>query len=116
EELFKQSDFVSIHMKLSARTRGLVGARELALMKPTAYIVNTSRGPLIDEPALIAALRDNKIAGAGLDVFDVEPLPMDHPFRELDNTVITPHLGYVTEDVYRIFFRDTVENIRAFID
>jgi phosphoglycerate dehydrogenase-like enzyme len=116
QELFRQSDFITIHMRLSPRSNGLVGAAELALMKPTAYIVNTSRGPLIDEAALVEALRARKIAGAGLDVFDVEPLPMDHPFRKLDNTVLTPHLGYVTEDVYRIFFGDTVENIRGFLD
>jgi D-3-phosphoglycerate dehydrogenase len=116
DDLLKQSDFITIHMKLSPRSKGLIGARDLALMKPSAYIINTSRGPLIDEPALIDALRTNRIAGAGIDVFDVEPLPMDHPLRTLDNTVLTPHLGYVTEDVYRIFFRDTAENIRAFLD
>ena len=103
-------------MRLSPRSTGLVGASDLALMKPTAYIVNTSRGPLIDEAALVEVLRAGKIGGAGLDAFDVEPLPMDHPFRKLENTVVTPHLGYVTEDVYRIFFRDTVDNIRGFID
>jgi D-3-phosphoglycerate dehydrogenase len=116
EELFRQSDIITIHMKLSPRSKGLVGAADFALMKPTAYIVNTSRGPLIDEAAMVEALRTNKIAGAGLDVFDTEPLPLDHPLRKLDNTVLTPHLGYVTEDVYRIFFRDTADNIRAFID
>jgi D-3-phosphoglycerate dehydrogenase len=116
EELFRNSDIVTIHMKLSPRSKGIVGAAEFALMKPTAYLVNTSRGPLVDEAAMIDALRGNKIAGAGLDVFDIEPLPLDHPLRKLDNTVLTPHLGYVTEDVYRIFFRDTVENIRAFLD
>jgi D-3-phosphoglycerate dehydrogenase len=116
EEFFKQADVITIHMRLSPRSTGLVGAAELALMKPTAYIVNTSRGPLIDEKALVDALQKGKIGGAGLDAFDVEPLPDNHPFRKLENTVLTPHLGYVTEDVYRIFFRDTVENIRAFLD
>ncbi|MFZ0606844.1 MAG: D-2-hydroxyacid dehydrogenase family protein, partial [Xanthobacteraceae bacterium] len=95
DELFRQSDFISIHIVLSARSRGLVGAREIGLMKPTAFLINTSRGPIIDEAALIAALRDKKIGGAGLDVFDVEPLPLDHPFRKMTNVVITPHLGYV---------------------
>ena len=116
EELFRQSDIITIHMRLSPRSTGLVGARDLALMKPTAYIVNTSRGPLIDETALVEALRAGQIAGAGLDAFDVEPLPVDHPFRKLENTVVTPHLGYVTEDVYRIFFRDIVDNISGFVD
>ena len=95
EDLFRQADFVTIHLVLSQRSRGLVGAKEFGLMKPTAYIINTSRGPIIDEAALLAALRDKKIAGAGLDVFDVEPLPIDHPLRKMDNVVLTPHLGYV---------------------
>jgi phosphoglycerate dehydrogenase-like enzyme len=116
DELFGQSDFITIHVVLSARSRGLVGARELGLMKPSAFLINTSRGPIVDEAALIAALRDNKIAGAGLDVFDVEPLPLDHPFRKMDNVVITPHLGYVSEQNYRNYFAGVVEDIRGFLD
>jgi D-3-phosphoglycerate dehydrogenase len=116
EELFRQSDFVTLHVVLSPRTRGIVGAAELALMKPSAFLINTSRGPLVDEAALVAALRDKKIAGAGLDVFDVEPLPLDHPLRKLDNAVITPHIGYVTEQNYRTYFNGVVEDIRGFLD
>ena len=97
------------------RTRGLVGARELSLMKPSAYLINTSRGQIVDESALIAALRARSIAGAGLDVFDVEPLPPDHPFLSLPNTVITPHMGCVTAETYRVFYRDAVEDIRAYL-
>jgi D-3-phosphoglycerate dehydrogenase len=116
DDLFKQSDFISIHVVLSQRSRGLIGARELGLMKPSAYLINTSRGPIVDEAALIAALRDNKIGGAGLDVFDVEPLPVDHPFRKMDNVVITPHLGYVSEQNYKSYFAGVVEDIRGFLD
>jgi phosphoglycerate dehydrogenase-like enzyme len=116
DELFRQSDFITIHLVLSDRTRGLVGARELALMKASACLINTSRGPIIDEPALIAALREKKIAGAGLDVFDVEPLPLDHPFRTMDNVVITPHLGYVSVQNYRTFYGAIIEDIRAWLD
>ena len=116
DELLSQSDIVTIHLVLSARTRGLLGARELGLMKPSAYLVNTSRGPIVDEPALVTALQGKTIAGAALDVFDEEPLPLDHPLRRLENTVITPHLGYVTTETYRIFFEQTVENIRAFLN
>jgi D-3-phosphoglycerate dehydrogenase len=116
DELFRQSDFITIHLVLSDRTRGLVGARELALMKASARLINTSRGPIIDEPALIAALREKKIAGAGLDVFDVEPLPLDHPFRTMDNVVITPHLGYVSVQNYRTFYSAIIEDIRAWLD
>jgi phosphoglycerate dehydrogenase-like enzyme len=116
EELFRQSDFVTIHVILSPRSRGLVGAAEFALMKPTAYIINTSRGPIIDEAAMLAALRDRKIAGAGLDVFDVEPLPKDHPLRKMDNVVLTPHLGYVATQNYQTYFKGVVEDIRAFLD
>ena len=116
EELFRQADFVTIHVVLSQRTRGLVGAKELALMKPSAYIINTSRGPIIDEVALLATLRDKKIAGAGLDVFDVEPLPIDHPLRKMDNVVLTPHLGYVALQNYRAYFAGVVDDIRAFLD
>jgi phosphoglycerate dehydrogenase-like enzyme len=116
DELLSQSDIVTIHLVLSERTRGLLGARELGLMKPSAYVVNTSRGPIIEEKALVEALQNKKIAGAGLDVFDEEPLPLDHSLRKLENTVITPHVGYVTEDTYKIFFNQTVENIKAFLD
>jgi len=116
EDLFRQSDFITLHVVLSPRTRGLVGAKELGLMKPTAYIINTSRGPIIEEASLLAALRDRKIAGAGLDTFDVEPLPLDHPLRKLDNAVITPHLGYVSEQNYRHYFAGVAEDIRGFLD
>ena len=115
DTLFAQADVVSIHLRLSSRTRGLVGARELALMKPTAYLVNTSRGPIVDEAALIDALRRGRIAGAGLDVFDIEPLPLDHPLRNMPNTVVTPHIGYVSEQGYESYYRDTVENINAYL-
>jgi len=115
DELLARSDVVSIHLVLSDRTRGLIGARELALMKRTAYLVNTSRGPIVDEPALIRALRDGTIAGAGLDVFEPEPLAPDHPFLRLPNTVITPHLGYVTEETYRIFFTHALEDVQGFL-
>jgi len=113
EELFRRADFVTVHLQLSSRTRGLIGARELGLMKPSAYFINTSRGPIVDEAALIGALRQGRIAGAGLDVYDVEPLPVYHPLRKLDNAVLTPHLGYVTQDNYRRFYEQMVENIRA---
>jgi D-3-phosphoglycerate dehydrogenase len=116
DDLFRAADFVSIHLVLSQRSRGLVGARELALMKPSAYMINTSRGPIIDEAALIAALREKRIAGAGLDVFDTEPLPLDHPLRKLDNVVLTPHLGYVAVQNYRAYFGGVVEDIRAYLD
>ena len=116
DELLRAADIVTVHLILSERSRGLIGARELGLMKPTAYIVNTARGPIIDEKALLAALTERRIAGAGLDVFDVEPLPRDHPFRRLDNVVLTPHLGYVSAQNYAAYFRDTVDDIRAFID
>jgi len=116
EDLLRQADFVTIHVVLSPRSRGLIGANELALMKPTAYIINTSRGPIIDETALLAALKDKRIAGAGLDVFDVEPLPQGHPLRRLDNVVLTPHLGYVSVQNYRSYFPGVVEDIRGFLD
>jgi D-3-phosphoglycerate dehydrogenase len=116
DELFRQSDIVTIHVVLSQRTRGLVGGKELGLMKPTAYIINTSRGPIIDEAALLAVLRNKNIAGAGLDVFDIEPLPTDHPLRKLDNVVLTPHLGYVAIQNYRAYFTGVVDDIRAFLD
>jgi phosphoglycerate dehydrogenase-like enzyme len=111
EELFRQADIVSIHLVLSGRTRGLVGAAELALMKPTARLVNTSRGPIVVEADLVAALEDGKIAGAAFDVFDQEPLPPDHPFRSLPNLLATPHIGYVSRGLYERFYRDTVQNI-----
>jgi phosphoglycerate dehydrogenase-like enzyme len=116
DDLFRQADFISIHVVLSQRSRGLVGAKEIGLMKPSAYLINTSRGPIIDEAAMLAALRDNKIAGAGLDVFDVEPLPLDHPLRKMDNVVITPHLGYVSTQNYKHYFTGVVEGIRGFLD
>jgi phosphoglycerate dehydrogenase-like enzyme len=116
EELFRQADFVSVHVQLSDRSRGLIGAQEIGVMKPTAYIINTARGPIIEEAALLAALREQRIAGAGLDVFDVEPLPLDHPLRRLDNAVITPHLGYVSVQNYRHYFGGMVEDIRAWLD
>jgi len=115
DELLARSDVVSIHLVLGERTRGLIGARELGLMKRSAYLINTSRGPIVDEVALVRALRDGTIAGAGLDVFDEEPLPLDHPFRTLPNTVITPHLGYVTHETYRLFFGHAVEDIQAYL-
>jgi len=116
DELLSQSDIVTIHLVLSQRTTRLLGTRELGLMKPTSYLVNTSRGPIVDEQALVAALQKKTIAGAALDVFDEEPLPLDHPLRRLENTVLTPHLGYVTTETYRIFFGQTVENIQAFLN
>lgn len=116
ETLFSEADIVTIHYALSERSRGVVGAADLGRMKRDAYLINTARGPLVDEAALLSVLQDKKIAGAGLDVFDVEPLPVNHPFRTLDNVVLTPHLGYVSEQNYRIYFRDIVEDIRAFID
>ena len=115
DTLFRDSDIVSIHVRLSDRTRGLVGARELGLMKPTSYLINISRGPIVDEAALIDVLRRRAIAGAGIDTFDIEPLPPDHPFLKLSNTVLTPHVGYVTEEGYRAFYGGVVEDIRAFI-
>jgi len=111
ETLFRDADFVTIHLVLSHRSRGTVTAAELGWMKTTAYFINTSRGPLVDEAALVAVLRDKKIAGAALDVFDQEPLPVDHPFRTLDNVLCTSHIGYVTTDTYRIFYGDTTKAI-----
>jgi len=115
EELFARSDVVSVHLVLSDRTRGIVGDAELRAMKPTACLVNTSRGPVVDTPALVAALQESRMAGAGLDVYDVEPLQKDHPLRSTPNTVLTPHLGYVTEANYRLFYGDAVEDIRAWM-
>jgi len=116
DDLFRQADIVSIHVVLSDRSRGLVGARELGLMKKTAYLVNTSRGPIVEEKALLAALTSGSIAGAGLDVFDIEPLPLNHPLRKMDNVVLTPHLGYVSEQNYREYYRGVVEAIRGWLD
>jgi phosphoglycerate dehydrogenase-like enzyme len=115
EELLRRSDVVTIHVRLSERTTGLIGASELALMKPTAYLVNTSRGPIVDEDALLHALHNGEIAGAGIDVYDTEPLPADHPLRSAPNTVLTPHIGYVTDASYARFYEDAVEDIAAFL-
>ena len=115
DELFERADVLTIHTRLSDRTRGLVGARELALMKPTAILVNTSRGPIVDEDALIAALHEGAIAGAALDVYAKEPLPRDHPLREAPRTLLTPHLGYVTTGTYEVMYRDAVEDIAAWM-
>jgi phosphoglycerate dehydrogenase-like enzyme len=114
--LFARADIVSIHVVLSARSRGIVGAGELQRMKPSAFLVNTSRGPVVDEAALIEALHRRRIAGAALDVFEPEPLASDHPLLALDNVIVTPHLGYVTEENYRLIYAHAVEDIRAFID
>ena len=114
DELFARNDVLSIHLQLSDRSRGLVGARELGLMKRDAYLVNTSRGPIVDEPALIAALLEGRIAGAGLDVFDTEPLPPNHPLTQLDNVTLTPHLGFVTREVLAVFYGDMPQAVRAF--
>jgi phosphoglycerate dehydrogenase-like enzyme len=116
EELFANADIITIHVVLSERSRGLVGASDLARMKPTAYLVNTSRGPIVDEQALLEALRQKKIAGAGIDVFSVEPLPVDHPFRKLDNMVLTPHLGYATLDGLRAHYGQMVGAIDAWLN
>ncbi len=116
DELFRQSDFITIHTQLSDRTRGVIGPAEFSLMKPTAYLINTSRGPIVQEAALIAALRDKKIAGAGIDVYDIEPVALDHPLRKIDSAVITPHLGYVTAEGYRRFYSQMAEDVRAWLD
>jgi phosphoglycerate dehydrogenase-like enzyme len=114
--LFESSDVVSIHLVLSERTRGLVGEPELALMRPHAYLINTSRGPIVDEAALLAALQTGRIAGAGLDVFDVEPPPADHPLRRLPNVTLSPHLGYVTREMLAAFYSDSIEAVVAWLD
>jgi phosphoglycerate dehydrogenase-like enzyme len=116
DELFQHADILTIHLVLSRRTRGLVGAAELAAMKPSARLVNTSRGPIVQEAALIEALGQRKIAGAAIDVFDVEPLPSDHPYRSLENALATPHIGYVSRELFRTFYGDTVRNIAAWLD
>jgi phosphoglycerate dehydrogenase-like enzyme len=116
DELFAEADVISIHLVLSDRSRGLVGAHELGLMKPTAYLINTSRGPIVQEAALIEALRSGKIAGAGIDVYDTEPPPADHPHRAMDNVTLSPHLGYVTRETLHAFYSDSVEAVAAFLD
>jgi phosphoglycerate dehydrogenase-like enzyme len=115
QELFRRADFLTIHTVLSKRTRGLVGPDELAAMKSTSYLINTSRGPIVEERALMAALETGKIAGAALDVYDLEPLPADHALRRLENVILTPHLGYVTDENYRAFYGEAAENVRAFL-
>ena len=116
EELFARSDVLSIHLVLSERTRGLVSVADIAAMKPTAWLVNTSRGPIVDEEALISALRSQSIAGAALDVFDTEPLPAGHRLRTLPNVLVTPHIGYVAEDLYRTFYGDAAASIEKWLD
>jgi phosphoglycerate dehydrogenase-like enzyme len=116
QALFREADVVTVHLVLSGRTRGLIGAPEFALMKPTARFVNTSRGPIVDEAALIEVLQARRIAGAAVDVFDAEPLPPDHPFRKLENVLATPHIGYVTEDLYRTFYGDAATNIAKWLE
>jgi phosphoglycerate dehydrogenase-like enzyme len=115
EVLLRESDIVSIHLVLSERTRGLIGAHELNLMKPTARLVNTSRGPIVVEAALIAALQERRIAGAAIDVYDTEPLPPQHPYRKLENLLATAHIGYVSRGLYERFYRDTVSNVLAWL-
>lgn len=115
ERLFKAADFVSVHLVLSDRSRGIIGPAELEWMKPTAFLINTSRGPLIDETALVTTLKTHWIAGAALDVYDTEPLPAEHELRKLDNVLCTPHIGYVTEDTYKVFYGDTVKAIEAWL-
>jgi len=116
DQLFERADILTIHLVLSSRTRGLVGAAELEKMKPTARLINASRGPIVDEQALISVLKNKQIAGAAIDVFDTEPLPPSHPFRTLDNVLATPHVGYVSQGLYKTFFEDTVSNIRKWVD
>jgi phosphoglycerate dehydrogenase-like enzyme len=116
EELFKQADFVTIHMVLSDRSRGIVDKESLLLMKPTAYFINTSRGPLVNEAGLTEVLQQHKIAGAALDVYDTEPLPANHPFRKMDNVLATSHIGYVTEETYRVFYGDTVKAVEEWLE
>jgi phosphoglycerate dehydrogenase-like enzyme len=116
DQLFERADILTIHLVLSSRTRGLVGAGELERMKPTALLINASRGPIVEEEALIGVLKNKRIAGAAIDVFDTEPLPPSHPFRTLDNVLATPHLGYVSHGLYKTFYEDTVSNIRKWLD
>jgi phosphoglycerate dehydrogenase-like enzyme len=116
DQLFERADILTIHLVLSSRTRGLVGAAELEKMKPTAWLINASRGLIVEEQALITALQNKRLAGAAIDVFDIEPLPPSHPFRTLDNVLATPHIGYVSQDLYKTFYEDTVSNIRKWLD
>jgi phosphoglycerate dehydrogenase-like enzyme len=116
EQLFERADILTIHLVLSDRTRGLVGPAELERMKPTARLINASRGPIVDEQALIGVLTNKRIAGAAIDAFDIEPLPLSHPFRTLDNVLATPHIGYVSDGLYKMFYEDTVSNIRKWLD
>jgi phosphoglycerate dehydrogenase-like enzyme len=116
DQLFEQADVLTIHLVLSGRTRGLVGAAELGKMKPTARLINASRGPIVDDQAMISALKNKQIAGAAVDVFDIEPLPASHPFRTLENVLATPHIGYVSDGLYKTFYEDVVSNIRKWLD
>jgi phosphoglycerate dehydrogenase-like enzyme len=116
DQMFERADILTIHLALSSRTRGLIAAAELERMKPTAWLINASRGPIVDEQALISVLKNKQIAGAAIDVFDIEPLPPDHPFRTLDNVLATPHVAYGTQGLYKTFFEDTVSNIRKWLD
>jgi phosphoglycerate dehydrogenase-like enzyme len=116
DQLFERADILTIHLVLSSRTRGLVGAAELGKMKPAAWLINASRGPIVEEQALITALQNKRLAGAAIDVFDIEPLPPSHPFRTLDNVLATPHIGYVSQGLYKTFYEDTVSNIRKWLD
>jgi phosphoglycerate dehydrogenase-like enzyme len=116
DQLFERAEILTIHLVLSGRTRGLVGAAELERMKPTAWLINASRGPIVEEQALVSVLRNKQIAGAAIDVYDVEPLPPNHPFRTLDNVLATPHIGYVSHSLYKTFYEDTVSNIRKWLD
>ena len=116
DHLFERADILTIHLVLSDRTRGLVGAAELDRMKTTARLINASRGPIVNEQALIGVLKNKRIAGAAIDVFDTEPLPASHPFRTLDNVLATPHIGYVSAGLYRMFYEDTVSNIRQWLE
>jgi phosphoglycerate dehydrogenase-like enzyme len=116
DQLFERADILTIHLVLSGRTRGLVGIAELSRMKPTAWLINASRGPIVEEQALIGVLKNKQIAGAAIDVFDIEPLPPSHPFRTLDNVLATPHIGYVAKGLYETFYEDTVSNIRKWLE
>ena len=116
DQLFERADILTIHLVLSSRTCGLVGATELERMKPTAWLINASRGPIVEEQALISALRSKQVAGAAIDVFDTEPLPPSHPFRTLGNVLSTPHLGYVSQGLYKTFYEDAVSTIRKWLD
>src|SRR6266403_6308597 len=116
DQLFERADILTIHLVLSSRTRGLVGAGELERMKTTAWLINASRGPIVEEQALNSVLKTEQIAGAAIDVFDIEPLPPSHPFRTLDNVLATPHIGYVSHGLYKTFYEDTVSNIQKWLD